>query len=127
MKRHRAAWYHIIMDFAPAYLVQRFFYRLVDFFHHWYVDGSRAIGRRFIGTLEAADQAFAVKITLRYFFQPLYKDYTVIGRIMGVVFRTGRIAIGLAVYLLVAVLFLAFYLAWLATPAIIILYGVRGR
>jgi hypothetical protein len=114
------------MDFAPVYLIQRFFYRLVDFFHHWYVDGSRVIGHRFISALEKTDQSLAIKITIRYFFQPLYKDYTVIGRILGVIFRSGRIAIGAVVYLVIVALFALFYLAWLATPAIIIFYAARG-
>ncbi|MGC9968299.1 MAG: hypothetical protein ABSC29_01030 [Minisyncoccia bacterium] len=114
------------MDFAPVYLVQRFFYRLVDFFRHWYIDGSRAVGHRFITALEEADRSLAVKITLRYFFRPLYGDYTVVGRILGIVFRTGRILIGAVVYAVIAAFFLLFYLAWLAAPIVIIFYATRG-
>jgi len=114
------------MGFAPAYLVQRFFFRLGDFFHHWYVDGSRVIGHRFVTALEAADRSLAIRVTLRYFFMPLYRDYTVIGRILGVIFRTGRILIGLVVYAIIVSLFLLFYLAWLAVPAVIIFYALKG-
>ena len=114
------------MDFAPVYLLQRFLYRVVDFFHHWYVDGSRAIAHRFIGALEAADRSLALKITIRYFFQPLYKDYTVIGRILGIIFRTGRILIGAVVYLVVIALFALCYVAWVALPVIILAYAARG-
>jgi hypothetical protein len=114
------------MDFALVYLVQRFFYRFFDFFHHWYVGGSRVFAHAFISTLEAADRTFAVKITLKYFFQPLYKDYTAIGRILGVVFRTGRILIGAVIYLAIALIFVAAYLVWLAIPATIIFYAARN-
>lgn len=113
------------MDFAPVYLLERAWYRFADFFHHWYVDGSRVIGHRFITALEKTDRSLAIKVTFRYFFQPLYKDYTVIGRILGVIFRTLRIAIGAVVYLVILTLFLLFYAAWLATPAVIIFYAVR--
>jgi len=113
------------MDFAPAYLIQRFFYRIIDFFHHWYVDGSRVIGHKFISTLEDMDQTFALKITFRYFFQPLYRDFSVIGRILGIIFRFWRIVLGGMVYFFITVLFLIFYLAWVATPIIILLYGLR--
>src|SRR5438552_3732631 len=106
------------MEFAPIYLVRRFFYRFFDFFHHWYVDGSRAFGRTFIGTLAEIDRVMALKITLRYFFQPLYKDYTVMGRILGIIFRTFRIAIGAVVYLMIMAVFLAAYLVWIAIPAV---------
>src|ERR1700722_15603383 len=114
------------MDFAPIYLVQRFFYHIGDFFHHWYVDGSRAIGNKFMVTLTAADQAFAIKITLRHFFEPLYKDYSVIGRILGIVFRTGRILVGGVVYLLISIAFAIVYLVWLAIPAGLLWYVVTG-
>lgn len=114
------------MDFAPAYIVQRFFFRLGDFFHHWYVDGSRVIGHRFLIALEEADRSFAIKVTLRYFFMPLYRDYSFIGRVLGVIFRTGRVLLGLTVYAIVAALFLVFYLAWLATPAVIIWNVFKG-
>jgi hypothetical protein len=114
------------MDFAPVYLVARFFYRILDFFHHWYVDGSRVIAHKFISTLEDADRSLALKITLRYFFQPLYKDYTIIGRILGFVFRSIRIVIGAVVYLLVAMLFALFYLAWVAAPITILIYAASA-
>lgn len=90
------------------------------------MDGSRVIGHRFVTALEGADRSLAIKVTLRYFFQPLYKDYTVIGRILGIIFRTGRILIGAVVYAMIVALFLLFYLVWLAIPAVIILYAARG-
>lgn len=114
------------MDFAPVYLIQRFLYRILDFFHHWYVDGSRLIGHKFISTLEDADRTFALKITLRYFFQPLYKDYTVIGRILGFFFRTARILLGAALYFVIIILFLIFYLAWVLLPATILFYAIKA-
>ena len=115
------------MDFALVYLIQRFFYRLSDFFHHWYVDGSRVFAHKLISTLEGADQTIAFKITLRHFFEPLYKDYTVIGRILGVVFRTGRLILGSAFYLFIFAAFAVAYLIWIAGPAIILFYAATGR
>ena len=114
------------MDFAPVYLIQRLFYRIFDFFHHWYVDGSRAIGDRFMLTLQSMDETFAVKITLRHFFEPLYKDYSVIGRILGVVFRTGRIILGGIAYLVITIIFAIIYIIWLAIPAAMLWYVATG-
>jgi hypothetical protein len=114
------------MDFSVVYLARRFIYRFVDFFHHWYVDGSYAIGRHFMSTLTAADESFAVAITLRHFFEPLYKDYSVIGRILGIVFRSVRVVIGGVCYLILAAVFVLVYLIWLAIPAIIIFYVAKN-
>lgn len=113
-------------SFSLAYLVRRFFYRFFDFFHHWYVDGSRAFGHTFMDTLAEIDRVMALKITLRYFFQPLYKDYTVMGRILGVIFRTGRILVGAVVYLIIIVAFLIAYLVWISVPAVLLFETYKG-
>jgi hypothetical protein len=114
------------MDFALVYLTGRFFYRLRDFFHHWYVDASRHFAYAFTAFLESLDRTFAVKITLKYFFYPLYKDYSVIGRVLGVIFRSGRIIIGVAVYAFWTALFGLVYLAWILIPPILIFYVLRS-
>lgn len=103
-------------DFAFGYLVHRFFYRVFDFFRHWYADGSRIIAHTFISTLENIDRSFAVKVTLDHFFEPLYKDYSMIGRILGIIFRFARVAIGIAIYAVIAVCFVAAYVVWIAIP-----------
>ncbi len=114
------------MDFAPIYLVQRFIFRIGDFFHHWYVDGSRRFAALYIDQLRKVDVIFALAITIRYFFQPLYRDYSVIGRILGVVFRVGRILFGAFVYILITLFFALVYLVWLAIPAALLWFAVRG-
>ncbi len=115
------------MNFSLTYLVGRFIYRIFDFFHHWYADASKVFFHKFISFLESLDQTIAMRVTLRYFFQPLFKDYTFIGRILGVVFRTGRILIGLAVYAFVFVIFLAIYVLWLSAPVIMLFYIFYAR
>jgi hypothetical protein len=114
------------MDFSIVYLAWRLLYRFLDFFHHWYIEGSRAFGRRFMATLTAADQSFAVVITLRHFFEPLYKDYSIVGRIMGIVFRSVRVLIGSVCYFFLALAFAIAYVTWLAIPAIIIFYAAKN-
>ena len=110
------------MNFALVYIFERFFYRIGDFFHVWYVHASRNMAHFFISCFEWLDQTFAVKITLRHFFEPLYKDYSILGRLLGVIFRTIRVLIGFFVYLLFAALFLLIYLIWLLIPPVLIFY-----
>lgn len=110
------------MNFALGYLVGRAFYRLGEFFHHWYVDGSRAVADSFIGVLANLDRTFAVVITLHHFFEPLYGDWSVIGRILGVIFRSVRIALGSVIYMVVAFVYLAGYLVFLAIPLLTLAY-----
>lgn len=113
------------MNFALIYILHRFLYRLVDFLHHWYVHGSRWLFHYFISTLENIDRTVALRITLKYFFEPLYKDYTFIGRILGIIFRSGRVLGGFAVYTVFVLVFLPIYIAWLFIPPALLFYVLQ--
>lgn len=114
------------MDFALVYLLRRAVYRFGNFFHHWYVHGTRNLLHCFISVLEKVDRAVAIRVTIRYFFQPLYKDYTVLGSILGIFFRSGRISIGLLAYALLAAAFLLVYLGWILLPPAFLFYAAKG-
>jgi hypothetical protein len=114
------------MSFAPLYLLNRFFFRISDFFRHWYLDGSRAVLHAFVSTFERLDQTFALRVTLHYFWKPLYGDYSIVGHIFGFFFRSGRILIAAAVYLVLAVAMFAAYLVWLALPFAILFLAYRA-
>ncbi len=112
------------MSFAPIYIIQRGLLRIYEFFRHWYADGSRFLGHAFITFLERLDRVFAVRITLRYFFEPLYKDYTVVGRILGVIFRSIRVLLGASVYVVVSLLYAVAYVLWLALPLAVLIHAL---
>lgn len=114
------------MSFAPLYLLNRLFFRLSDFFHHWYLDGSRTILHHFVSVFESLDRTFALRITLRYFWRPLYGDYSVVGHIFGFFFRSARLLIGGVIYLALAIVMLALYLIWLALPFLILFFAYRA-
>jgi hypothetical protein len=112
-------------NFSFIYLINRALYRIGDFFHHWYYDGSRNFARTYIATLERLDRTFAVSINFHFLFQPLYKDFTVVGTILGPIFRGSRVLIGFTVYAFFTVIFVALYIIWLLLPPALILYAVR--
>jgi hypothetical protein len=114
------------MSFAPLYLLNRLFFRASDFFHHWYIDGSRVIWHKFVSAFEALDRTFAFRVTLRYFWKPLYGDYSIIGHIFGFFFRTARLLIGGAIYAALAAVMLALYTVWLFLPFLILFFAYRA-
>ena len=114
------------MNLALVYLPARFLYRLFNFFHHWYVDGSRNLAHAYISRLEKMDRSLALQVTARHFFEPLYGDYSIIGRILGVIFRTGRIGIAGVIYLTISVVFGIIYLIWAGLPVYILYQVVRN-
>ncbi len=108
---------------AFVYLFNRFFYRIADFFRHWYFGSFRLYSHFIISLLEKLDRRLAFKITLRHLFQPLYQDRTMIGYILGFFFRAGRLIVGGIIYIFVLLLAIFFYLIWLAIP-IYIMYRI---
>jgi hypothetical protein len=107
-----ASEYNKEVPFAPIYIIQNFFRRIFDFLIHWYRDGLRKILRVFIGTLEKLDESLAIRVTVVHFFEPLYKDYSLIGRILGIIFRSARIVVGAIVYFFVGLFFLLVATLW---------------
>ncbi|MBU6141825.1 hypothetical protein KGO95_01735 [Patescibacteria group bacterium] len=110
-------------DISFVYLLNRLLQRLVDFVRHWYVDGFFQAVDWMLDILEKLDRSFALRITVKYWLQPLYQDYTMIGYVWGFIFRTVRILIALVVYLLLIACALALFLAWAAIP-LWVLYNI---
>jgi hypothetical protein len=107
------------MRFIP-YLFTRFSYRLLEFLRHWYIDTFKIYSHFIISLLEKFDRRFAFRITLRNLFRPLYQDRTLIGYVLGFIFRIWRLFIGGFIYLIILAAAIIFYLAWLGIPVYII-------
>ncbi|MCS6789208.1 MAG: hypothetical protein NZ484_01405 [Patescibacteria group bacterium] len=109
------------MNFSLIYLINRFLFRLYKFLYNWYIKGVRWIFHYYISILESLDYYFAVKTNIIHFFEPLYKDYSIMGRLLGIFFRSFRIVVGSLVYLFISLLFLVFLLIWILVPIIILI------
>ncbi len=107
------------------YLFSYFFYRIKEFFRHWYVGGSYVFFHQYLSMLESFDQVLAWKVTLKNIFQPLYKDFSFIGYILGFIFRSGRLIVGGFIYICIFVLGAVIYLIWLLLPVVAVL-GIFG-
>jgi hypothetical protein len=105
------------------YLVGRALYRVKLFLADWFLGGFRIVSRMTVNMLESLDRRWAVLITFRNIFQPLYQDHTFTGRILGFIFRTIRIAIGLALYVIVFVGGVIAYILWATIPLYILYWG----
>lgn len=105
-----------LMVAVLGYLFNRFFYRLGEFLRHWYRGGFFFFFHKLIELLEWLDRYFALKITLRYLFQPLYQNYTFVGYVLGFIFRGTRIAVAGVIYGLIVLMVLVLYLVWALIP-----------
>ncbi|KKQ21870.1 hypothetical protein A2999_01985 [Candidatus Wolfebacteria bacterium RIFCSPLOWO2_01_FULL_38_11] len=103
------------------YLFNRFFFRIKEFFRHWYIKSFFFYTHAVISFFEKLDRFFALKITFRFLFQPLYADRSAIGYILGFIFRSIRIIIASFVYLAVFFIAIIVYVFWMLIPIIIFL------
>lgn len=104
------------MALALVYLSERFFYRIFEFLRHWYVKSVRLYSNFVVDRLEAIDRVLAWRITFKNLFQPLYKDYSFVGHVLGFSFRAGRLIVGGFVYLIVFSVAIALYVIWILIP-----------
>lgn len=91
-----------------------------SFFRHWYLDGTSAILSATLRAVSGLERSVAVRVTLRHFSEPLYQDWSVVGRFLGVLFRSLRILFGTTLYLLLGVFSVALILVWALLPPFIL-------
>ncbi len=92
-----------------------------DFVYGWYVRGSKKFWSGALGFIKFMDRDFGVAANIYNWTSPLYGDYSYGGRIIGPIFRTARIFLGLAVYAIAFFAALFAYIIWLALPAIVLI------
>jgi len=103
-----------------AYLINRFIFRIKDFFRHWYIKSFFIYIHFIISQLEKMDRFLAFKITLRHLFQPLYQDRSIIGYILGFIFRISRLFISAIIYFVIFAVAVMTYIIWIAIPIFLI-------
>jgi len=111
------------MSSAAIYLIERFFRQIAWFIRDWYIDGFFFMNRQALAVLAGLDKIFAVKINLKNLFQPLYQDHSIIGHLLGLIFRLFRLGLGLVFYAALFSAALAIYLVWALVPVILIYKG----
>lgn len=115
------------MSIAAVYLVRQFAVRIADFLRHWYVGGFLRAMHWTLLFLERLDRTLALRVTLRYFFRPLYQDYTFVGYAFGFIFRVFRALVAFIIYAAVIVFAVALYLAWAFAPAYVLYWGFGAQ
>ena len=74
---------------------------------------------------EHLDRKLAWKVTLKNLFQPLYKDYTPVGYVLGFIFRSIRVIIASFIYVILFFVAVFVYFIWVATPIILFLSAIH--
>ncbi len=105
---------------ALVYLGERFLWRIADFLRHWYIRSAKVYSNYVVDRLEHLDRFFAWKITLQNLFSPLYKDYTIVGYLLGFFLRSARLIVASVFYVLVILIAVFLYILWLLLPPFLV-------
>ncbi|MBZ1348773.1 MAG: hypothetical protein KY053_00860 [Candidatus Liptonbacteria bacterium] len=108
------------MKSAIFYLGNQIFLILFDFLKNWYFSSFSIWSRLVISILEKLDHYLALKITLKYFFAPLYQSFDLAGYLLGIFFRGFRVLTALILYAAIILIFVVGYLIWLLIPFFLI-------
>lgn len=112
------------MTGAAIYILKTGYYRLFEFFRHWYVEGARRWYSGFLYIFSRGERTLAVRANIFFLFSPLYQERNIIGFILGFFVRLFRIIGGGLYYLCAAVLFMVTFVLWAALPLVCIYKGI---
>ncbi len=87
-----------------------------QFFWFWYVQSSKDFWHREIAFLRQIERDIGVMINLKLIFQPIFGDYSYMGRAIGPVFRLGRVLIGTIIMIASIFIVILIYLIWIILP-----------
>ncbi len=108
------------------FTLNRFIFRISEFIWHWYVVSFEIFAHITVSFLEKLDRFFAFKISLRHIFKPLYQDRSVIGYVLGFIFRLMRIILGGISYGIIIVAAAILFLGWAFIPLFIIFKALKS-
>lgn len=66
--------------------------------------------------LKAVERDIGVMINLKLITQPIFGDYTYMGRVIGPIFRFGRVVIGSAIMAVSIIAVVFVYIVWIILP-----------
>lgn len=93
---------------------------LIDFLDFYFHHFPQKILRKYFDNIYSWESSIKLRANLRNFFKPLYGDYSVLGRVIGLVYRTISILFGTIFYSLLFLVYLFFVLIWLGLPIFLI-------
>lgn len=110
-----------------VYLFKNLFLYIVFFFKHWYYDGLVFIYGKALGAIRNLEKGLAIRLNIRFIFQPLYQERNIYGYVLGFLFRSFRIVVGTLLYLLIFIVAAAAYAIWALVPAYAVYKIITGK
>jgi len=94
----------------------RFVKGIKHFFYFWYIKSSEGFWKEEILFIKQIERDIGIIINIKLIFKPIYGDYSYMGRVVGPIFRFGRVIVGIAIITVSAVFITCAYLIWIILP-----------
>lgn len=88
----------------------------IRFFTFWYLTSSKSFWHKEIDFIKGIERDIGVLINLKLIFQPIFGDYSYMGRVIGPIFRISRVLIGFAIMSISVAVVIIIYLIWIILP-----------
>jgi len=112
--------YNKNMNFFVIYLGNRCVFRIGDFLRHWYITSGKKYANACLNMFERLDRTLAWKINILNIFTPLYKDYSLIGHVVGFLIRSLRFLVTSFIYAVIFICAAVLYIIWLLIPPYVV-------
>lgn len=89
---------------------------IIKFFHFWYAQSSKDFWNKEIAFLKQIEKDLGVLINLKLIFQPIFGDYSYMGRVIGPILRLGRVLVGFVIMVTSIFAVITIYLIWIILP-----------
>lgn len=110
----------------PLSLPFRFLKGTLDFFVFWYVKSSKEFWSREIAFVRKVESDIGILVNLKLITQPIFGDYSAMGKVIGPIFRLCRVFIGSAIVIFSLLVIIVSYAVWLIAPALVIVMVLRN-
>lgn len=104
----------------------RFVRGIYDFLYFWYIKSSKDFWRIEVEFMKGVEREIGLIVNLKLITQPIFGDYSSIGRIIGPIFRFGRVMLGFFIVFLSIVAFMIAYLVWLLLPPVAFIMAAKN-
>lgn len=109
-----------------TYLGKRILFYLKSFVFTYYSGGTDFFWRFYLNLFESVEEKFGFLINIRYFFVPIWQEYSFAGYLVSIPIRTIKIIVGFLIVLLISFLWGMLYLIWCIFPVYLLWKIIRG-
>ena len=102
----------------------KFLRGIMNFFSFWYIQSSKDFWNREISFIKGIERDIGIIINLKLITQPIFGDYSYAGRVIGPIFRLGRVLVGFIIMVISITVVILIYLIWIILPPLAFLMMV---